>query len=582
MADSILQEIKDRLDIADVIGGYIQLKKAGSSFKALCPFHGEKTPSFQISPQKQIWHCFGCGEGGDIFTFVQKIENLEFRDVKKILAAKAGINLPEYRLQDAKAEEEKDRLLRINDFASRFYNEILNKDKRASVAREYLEKRGLTAGTIKQWRVGYAPDEFHFLEQAMLSKKVSIQDLVKSGLSSKNERGQIYDRFRGRVTFPIFDYLGNVVGFSARVLDADAKVAKYINSPETLVYSKSKELFGLNFAKESIRKKDEAVIVEGQMDCISAHQAGFTNTVASSGTALTELQLIRLGKLTKNLKFCFDADKAGQIASRRAGELALQKGFKLRLIVLKSAKDPDEQIRKSPGVWEKEVLEAQRFLDYYINFALQEFGKDLVAQKNYLSQQVVPFLGFIADPLEQDHYVHELVSKFNISEKVLRAQIKHPKQNFSELADAQVEVVQANALEKNVLGGMLVFPEFLQEVVKTGGVTDFTNTQIQTLVMPLFEGKLLPEDLAQSSLAKEVQFMVESEIDSGLKDKASVLRDLNKDFVLLRLQAIKRRQLELASLIKSAESKNEIDLKKQLNREFAELNDLRTVFEKKL
>jgi DNA primase len=288
MNNPILQEVKDRLNIADIIAGYIPIKKAGVNFKALCPFHHEKTPSLQISPQKQIWHCFGCGEGGDAFGFVMKYENIDFKEALKLLADKAGVKLPEYRPADPKEQSERELLLRINDFAARFYHEILIKNQLGAAALEYLKNRGLTEGTINQWQIGFAPEDFHVLERALAQKKVSAQDLVLAGVSAKNERGQIYDRFRGRITFPIFDYFGNAVGFSARILIDDGKSAKYVNSPETSVYSKSKILFGLNFAKETIRKQDEAVVVEGQMDCISLHQGGFKNVVASSGTALTE------------------------------------------------------------------------------------------------------------------------------------------------------------------------------------------------------------------------------------------------------------------------------------------------------
>lgn len=323
MNDPILQDIKDRLNIADIIAGYIQLKKAGVNFKAPCPFHNEKTPSLIVSPQKQIWHCFGCGEGGDVFSFVKKIENLEFKDTLKLLAEKAGVKLPSFRPENKQLQDEKELLLRINNFASRFYHQALVKESLGKVALEYLQKRGLSYETIKKWQIGFAPDEFHILEKALLAKKVSPEHMVKAGVCAKNERGQIYDRFRGRITFPIFNYLGEVVGFSARILVDDAKSAKYINSPETSIYSKSQILFGLNFGKEMARKKDEVVVVEGQMDCIAAHQAGFFNTVASSGTALTLGQLNLIGRLTKNLKFCFDSDQAGQNASRKAGELAL-------------------------------------------------------------------------------------------------------------------------------------------------------------------------------------------------------------------------------------------------------------------
>jgi DNA primase len=627
MNDPVLQEIKDRLNVADVIAGYIPIKKAGTNFKALCPFHSEKTPSFQISPQKQIWHCFGCGEGGDVFGFVMKYENLDFRDALKILADKAGVKLPTFRPENKEVQDERELLIRINDFAARYYHEILIKDKRGAQAQEYLKNRGLTEGTIKQWQIGFAPDDFHALERALLAKKVNLNEAIKAGVISKNERGQMYDRFRGRVTFPIFDYFGNTVGFSARILIDDQKSAKYVNSPETSVYNKSKILFGLNFAKDAIRKADEAVIVEGQMDCISAHQAGFKNVVASSGTALTEAGLMQLSRLTKNLKFCFDADMAGQNASRRAGEIALKQGFRLKVIVLENVKDPDELIKKSPGLWEKAVAEAIWFLDWQMDFAQKKFAQDPVEQKHYLSEAVVPLLGAIVDPLEQDHYVHKLATRFLISEKTILEQIKKQVVGKKpELPQSSLAIPNGSLLlEKEVLGGLIVFPEFAKEIKDKLEPDVFQNSEIKELVASIVgksEDQILnPHPLHQSSLnqssnsglgqadsgagqarpltsvaakamadkegggklqdalAKEAQFMVESQLDELGGNSAALIRELFKAFAMLKIGAIKKRQQHLQNEIKNAENSNNKARIEELNREFARISAERIKFE---
>jgi DNA primase len=581
MNDPTLQEIKDRLNIADVISGYIQIKKAGVNFKALCPFHHEKTPSLQISPQKQIWHCFGCGEGGDVFGFVMKYENLEFREALKILADKAGVKLPSFRPENKQQQDEKELLLRINDFAARYYHVILIKDLRGKSALEYLKNRGLTEGTIKQWQIGFAPDDFHALEQALLAKKVNLNEAIKAGVLSKNERGQLYDRFRGRITFPIYDYFGNTVGFSARILNDDGKSAKYVNSPETAVYNKSKILFGLNFAKEAIRKQGEAVIVEGQMDCISAHQAGFKNVVASSGTALTEAGLIQLSRLTKNLKFCFDADLAGENASRRAGEIALRQGFRLKVIVLDKVKDPDELIKKSPGLWEKAVLEAAWFLDWQMDFAQNKFAQDPVEQKHYLSEQVVPLLGAIADPLEQDHYVHKLATRFSISEKTILDQIK--KQALGqkdELGKIGPSIASGSLLlEKEILGGLIVFPEFLLDVKDHLVKEDFENPEIKELINIILSGNNKTPEFENSTLAKEAQFMVESQLDEISGNRTALMKDLQKAAAMLKIGSIKKRQQQLQNEIKSAETGNNKAKLEELNREFAQISSERIKFE---
>jgi len=578
MDNPVLQDIKDRLNVADIIAGYIPIKKAGTNFRAVCPFHSEKSPSFMISTQKQIWHCFGCGEGGDIFGFVMKYENVEFKDALKILADKAGVKLPEFKKSDPKVADELEMLKRINSFTARFYHSMLTADKRGKVGLEYLSNRGLTRQTIDAWQIGFAPDEFHALEKALSEKKVYPDQLVKAGVSAKNERGQMYDRFRNRITFPIFNYYGEVAGFTARILTADDKQAKYVNSPETPLYSKSKILFGLNFAKNAIRKTDEAVIVEGQMDCIAAHQAGFANVVASSGTALTSEQLSMLGRLTKNLKFCFDGDTAGQEASRRAGEIALRQGFRLKLILLKAVKDPDELIKKSPGLWERAVREAVWFLDFHINTALTSVSEDPVERMHYLSSQVIPLIGFIQDPLEQDHYIRQLIEKFGISERIIREQIK-PLQSLSPISPSQIKTKSpAYALEKEILGGILMYENLKTKVTVDGAMDDFESPEIKNLIEGLF-AKTGSIDISQA-VAKEALFMVESQLDELEGNSQIHERELLKSFAQLKLNGIKRKQQQLNFEIQRAETSGNTEALTQLKGKVAEVADLRMKFEK--
>ena len=574
-----MQDIKDRLNIADVISGYIQIKKAGTNFKALCPFHNEKSPSLQISPQKQIWHCFGCGEGGDVFGFVVRYENIEFRDAIKILAQKAGVQLPEYRPQNPQEQSEKELLLRINNFAARYYHEILTKDRRGAPALEYLKNRGLTEGTIKQWQIGYAPDDFHALEMALGKKKVSVADMVKAGVAAKNEWGT-YDRFRGRVTFPVYNNQGDIVGFSARILNNDDKMAKYVNSPETLIYQKSKILFGLNFAKNSIRKLDSVIIVEGQMDCITAHQGGFENVIATSGTALTSEQLDLLARSTKNLKFCFDSDQAGLTASRRAGELALKKGFSLRVVILDKVKDPDELIKKSPGLWEKAVKEAVRFMDFYIDLAKKEAPEDTVGQLNFLTANVIPLIGFIPDPLEADHYIYQLSQKFpTAKERTIREQVKNLAKGLTAVPKMEPAVHQQALgtllLEKEVLGGMLFVSDFLERAKIEILEEDFENEETQKLFLTVLSNA----DSSRESLAKEVVFMVESQLDELQGNKPALLRELFKALALLKISAIKKRQNQLQTEIKLAELAKNQEKIQELNQLFAQVSSEKMKFE---
>ena len=583
MQDSSLQDIKDRLNIADVISGYIQLKKAGVNYKAPCPFHHEKSPSLVISPQKQIWHCFGCGEGGDVFGFVMKYENLEFKDALKVLAEKAGVKLQSFRPENKHQQDEKELLLRINDFAARYYHQVLTKDNRGLNAMEYLKNRGLNPQTIERWQIGFAPDDFHALEQALVKKNVAPNDLIKAGVSSKNDRGQMYDRFRGRITFPIFNYFGETVGFSARILKDSPNAAKYVNSPETAIYNKSKTLFGLNFAKDSIRKKDEMILVEGQMDCISLHQSGFENVVASSGTAYNESasDFTSARRLTNNVKLCFDSDSAGQMALRKTGEMLLKQGFKVKVIELKVAKDPDELVKKSPGLWEKTSNEAERFLDFFINSAEKNFPADKIDQLNYLTTHVIPLLVFIEDPLELGHYIQKVSKQYDASEKDIRdllKGIKIPKK------ESKIEVpTQVNAsilLQKEVLGGLLFSSEFFGEVGGQLETLDFEDPAIGQLALTWIESGGTDVLVKDSSVAKEAIFMVESQLDELGGDPQKLVKQLLKSFGLLKINSIKRQLKALEIEIKIAEKQQNKKRVEELNKIIASKLVLRINLEK--
>ena len=584
MDNSTLQDIKDRLNIVDIVGGYIQLKKAGVNFKAACPFHHEKTPSLVISPQKQIWHCFGCGEGGDVFGFVSKYENLDFKETLKILADKAGVQLPAYRADSQQQQDERDLLLRINNFAARYYHEVLMSSGQGKAALEYLKNRGLSEGTIKQWRIGYAPDDFHSLERALAKKQVNSQDLVKAGVSVKNERGQMYDRFRGRITFPIYNYFGEVVGFTARVLDGAASQAKYINSPETAIYNKSKTLFGLNFAKEAIRKKDELVIVEGQMDCISLHQAAFNNVVASSGTAYNEqaADFTAARRLSKNVKLCFDADTAGQTALRKTGEMLLKQGFRVKVVILHNVKDPDELVRKSPGLWDKAVKEAVWFLDYYIRQAAELYPPGSVEQKMYLNDQVIPFLGYISDPLEQDHYIQKIVSGFGVFEKTVRSQIARHQGNglLKQRNQTGDSVAPGLLLQKEMFGGLLFLPEFAAAVQGQINAEDFEDSELGKLAGAWLLSNGGDSAVKEYTVAKEAVFMVESLLDSMDGDREKLLKQLKKSFTLFKLSSLKRQIARLQAEIAAAEQSGDRARASELSSLVNKLLNLRMELEK--
>lgn len=605
MADNTLQDIKDRLDLVEVISGYIAVKKSGANYKATCPFHNEKSASLMISPQKQIWHCFGCGEGGDIFGFVMRYENLEFREALQQLAQRAGVVLPERTQEATQDKKVSEDLVRISNFASKFYHKQLLAEGvsgPAATARKYLNDRGLNIKTIENWEIGYAPDSFDSLIKALQSKQVTSQNALLAGVVAKNDKGNIFDRFRDRITFPIHNYYGDVVGFSARVMPgAKEDVAKYINSPETPIYSKSKILFGLFQAKAAIRKMDEAVIVEGQMDTISAHQAGFNNTVATSGTAMTEDHLRLIGRLTKNLKFCFDADSAGLQALRRAGELALAMGFRIKVIEmdLTVAKDPDELILKAPGQWKKAVQDAVWFTDFYMDVAEKQYEFGSLEQKQYLVEQVIPLLKYVTNPLEQGHYVRLMSERFAVTENELRAALKGvsatqfaPGQLIADRREGiskPVMVTQESIQEKEILGGILTYPEYRAFVAEEGLPTEYISPGMQAIINaaligdPLFLSGTSPDNTpARQALANEAQFMVESNLENLANNELALMRELKKSFYLFKLAGIKKQLQNATTAIKKAESLHDNSAINQASLQFAELSVQRYALEQKL
>lgn len=599
MADNTLQEIKDRLDLVEVISGYIAVKKSGTNFKATCPFHNEKSASLMISPQKQIWHCFGCGEGGDVFGFVMRYENLEFREALQQLAQRAGVTLPERSPQAGQEKKVSEDLVRISNFASKFYHkQLLNNSGPSTTALKYLHDRGLNDKTIESWEIGYAPDSFDALIKALQAKEVTSVNALLAGVVAKNDRGNIFDRFRDRITFPIHNFYGDVVGFSARVMPGSKEdTAKYINSPETPIYSKSKILFGLFQAKAAIRKMDEVVVVEGQMDTISAHQASFSNTVATSGTAMTEDHLRLIGRLTKNIKFCFDSDAAGLTALRKAGELALAMGFRVKVIVidLAVAKDPDELILKAPLQWKRAVHDAIWFTDYYMDVAEKQYQFGSLEQKQYLVEEVIPLLKYVTNPLEQGHYIRSMSERFAVTENELRTALKGtsatkfaPGQTVPDRRESlpkPVMVTQENIQEKEILGGILTYPEYRQFVAEEGLPSEYISPQMRDMINAALINDPTPQSArtpAAQALANEAQFMVESSLENLANNELALMRELKKSFYLFKLAGIKKLLQDATTAIKKAESLHDNSAVKQQSQLFAELSAQRYALEQKL
>lgn len=425
------QAIKDKIDIVDFIGEYVQLKPAGVNHKGLCPFHREKSPSFMVSRERQTWHCFGCSKGGDVFSFLQEIENMEFVEALRFLANRAGVVIDTFKTDIDKSQ--KNRLKELNKEAARFFHNVLLKLPASQKAREYVQTRGLLAETIEAWNIGFIPDQWDLLTQYLLKKGFAIDDLVASGLTIKREgadtrsgRG-FYDRFRGRIMFPIWDIYGDVVGFTGRVLvETETSGGKYVNTPQTLVYDKSRVVFGLNFAKQEIKTHDRIVVVEGQMDVIACHQAGMKYVIATSGTAFTEEQIALLKRYSSTMLIAFDADAAGQAAAKRGIDLAREAGMRVKIITIPdgAGKDPDECIKKDKQVWLDSVEKARDIMEWYFEGALKGKNKNDPYERQKIADVLVGEIIKNPYPLERDFWLHELSSQLGVSIDVLKEQVE--------------------------------------------------------------------------------------------------------------------------------------------------------------
>lgn len=416
MQDSSVEEIKSKLNIEEVIGQYLQLTRAGRNLKACCPFHNEKTPSFIVSPERQSWHCFGCGEGGDIFSFVMKMDGVEFVDALRTLADKAGVQLKRVEYKD---KGEKGRIFEVIAVSKRFYRECL-KIKGGKKAYEYLRGRGLTDEMIDKFGLGFAPDSWSILSEYLKKKGFTEKEIFAAGMTVQKDSGGYYDRFRGRIMFPIDNIAGQTAGFSSRIMPGgDEKSAKYINTPETIVYNKGRILYGLDKSKIFIRQKDQCVMVEGNVDVIASFQAGVNNVVATSGTALTPDQLRIIKRYTDNIVFSFDMDSAGIKAAGRGIEMALSEGMNVSVIRVPEGKDPADCVKTDPGIWIRAAESPIKVMDFYFESALSKYDKGDVEGKKKIAGELLDIISRISNKIEQSFYLQRLSGDIGIEEKIL-------------------------------------------------------------------------------------------------------------------------------------------------------------------
>jgi len=410
--EDIKQEILERSDIVEIISESVFLKKVGKNFVGLCPFHSEKTPSFNVSQEKKIYKCFGCGRSGNVFTFLMENNGMTFREAMNYLAKRYGIAIDTTQENKEKKSKQED-ILNVMEEATNYYQSLLKKKSGAS-CREYFEKRGISQQTIEDFRLGYSPDSFNETSNYFRSKGYSDEILLDAGLLVQNEKGNLYDRFRGRAMFPITDIFGRVIAFGARLISDDKSQPKYINSPQTMLYDKSSVLYGLSQAKSQIINKKEAILVEGYMDVITMHQWGYKNAVASSGTSLTAEQLKLLSRYTKNLNILYDADEAGQNAAERAIEIALQQEFDISIITLPEGEDPDSILREQgPNAFRKYLDGKLNFIEFLFNKYKSEEKLNSPKTRIELARKILEYINLIPDMLLQDEYVKILIYKMD-------------------------------------------------------------------------------------------------------------------------------------------------------------------------
>jgi len=567
MLSSPIDEIKNRLDIVEVIRGYIKLQKAGANYRAVCPFHNEKKPSFFVSPARQIWHCFGsCSEGGDIFKFVMKIEGVEFGDALRTLAQKAGVEL---KRQDPKIRTEKQHLYEISELACCFFQKQLEQGSGGKEAKDYLLSRGMNQESIRKWRLGYAPDSWQGLYDFLLSKGHKREEIEKTGLALKSEKtGKYYDRFRGRIMFPIFDFNSQPVAFGGRVLESRKhdEIAKYVNSPNTPLYDKSRILYGLNKAGIEIRKKDICVLVEGYLDVIMANQAGFENVVATSGTALTSYQLKILKRYSDNLLTAFDMDVAGDSATKRGIDLAQSQGFSIKIVVMPEGKDPADIVSEDINKWQSLVEHAKSIHDFYFENTLSKFNKDILEGKKEISKALLPIIKRIPNKIEQSVWVNDLAGTLGVKEEdVLEELEKVRLDHLVDTRDLGQEIEQKNSLAKKTRKELLEerlailaikFPEKLNLVKEE----DFQLFSAQT-------NEIL-NCLRENKQSDQTNYLsLKAEIEPVFVE-VTAEREFEDCFKELKTLFIKGKLDKISQEIKKAEQEKNIDKIHKLVQEF--------------
>lgn len=517
-SDEIIDEVRQTNDIVDIISQYVHLKRSGRNFFGLCPFHNEKSPSFSVSPDKQIFHCFGCGAGGNVFTFLMKIEGISFIEAVQTLAERSNIALPTLQNSaDTAREELKAKVYKVNEFAANFYHENLYKPE-SKIAQEYIKKRKLTNETLKSFQIGFS-GKFDELYHALVSQGFGEKEMLESGLVNKNERGQYIDRYRNRLMFPICDVRGKVIAFGGRVLD-DSK-PKYINSPENIVYSKGRNLFGLNVAKKGDIKK--ILIVEGYMDVISLHQRGITNVVAALGTAMTQAQGWLLRKHSEQIILSFDSDEAGLSAKMRALDILQNMGCDIRILQMEGAKDPDEYIVKYGNVRFLGLIDkALSVIEFKVKVLKRNLNLKNTNDKIKFLNEIAKLIAKIDNNMEREVYIEKIAKEYEKSKEAIYAEVNklsYSGNKSEKILEKSKPVVKRKIQEENNVS----------EAVKRR-----ENTILSILLMgdlnifQIIKQNIKPEDF-RDNLNKQIAKKLYEEFEKGNSNINGILDELSEE-----------------------------------------------------
>jgi len=578
-----IEQVRLKTDIVELISSYISLKKAGRNFKALCPFHGEKTPSFVVSPERQIYKCFGCGQGGNVFNFLMEYEKMGFGEALRLLADKAGIKL--VRFKPSPAQQQREKLLSINHLASEFYHYILLNHRVGKKGLDYLLKRGINKSSIKLFKLGYAPDDWQSLKNVLVKKGFKTDGLEKAGLIISG-RG-FYDRFRGRIIFPLTDQRNNILGFSARTLKPDLKGAKYINSPETSLYHKGELLYGLNQAKEFIKKKNKAVIVEGEFDVISSYQSGAKNVVAIKGSALTEDQVNLIKRYCQTIILALDADMAGDSAVRKGIETADSAGLVIRVTQPEYGKDPDECAQHSALMWRNSVKRAIPIYDFYLKSAKKRFNQKEAEGKKYISEELLPILAKISNEVVKAHYFKKLAELLKVDEETIvkegERQLKLVQKPMTVKSSAVISnnlpaKTRKEKMEEFLLSLLLQQKDKAADLIKDIDLQLFNHPAIKKIIKALKEflgknkldinkfAKTIPTELIETTDRLYLE-----DLQDILKDDNNFLREFNKTKNEIEKIYLKQETTKLTEEIKNKEKQKDYQSLKKLRQEFDQL-----------